>query len=282
MRVVQPLLGSIIMRLSSAAVVVGTGLILAVAAWTSRHAEGQSYRPENRRMVGLVMPSREAVLGAQVTGSISEKLVAESQWVKGGDVLYRLDDRLQRISVLVANLEIDRQKMLRNEAQLQLDQAADLLKGGSLNEWEYRRRDLSLKSAEVEVKRAEQAWELEKQRLELYTVTAPFDGYVRQVVGEVGQSLRQGDAIVMVVDLDPLEAPFDLPMELYGKVSPGQEYELVPEDSPVSGPLKGRVKSVEPRIDNAGQSFRCLVEIENPQSKLPAGFKVRLVWPEGR
>ena len=269
------------MRLSSTILPTTGALILIFAVtWGGKnHANAQGYRSSSDRMVALVSPSRQVLLGAPVTGLVAEKLVDDSDFVREGVALMRLDDRLQQISVQVAEMEIGRQNMRRDEAELQYEQAIELRKTGTLNEWEYRQRDLALKIAQGEVERAEKALELEKARLAMYTIRAPFDGHVERTAGELGQSLRQGDPVMTMIDLDPLEAVFDLPVEMYGNVSAGQVYELIPEEAPIEGPLQGRVKSIEPKIDNASRTFRAVLEIANPESALPTGFKVRMVQP---
>ena len=75
---------------------------------------------------GTVVSLDTVDIRAQVSGSVSEVVVREGQFVRRGDLLFRLDDRADR-----ANLERARAQLLRDQATLadldrQLARAQDL------------------------------------------------------------------------------------------------------------------------------------------------------------
>ena len=87
--------------------------------------------------------------------------------------------------------------------------------------------------------------------------------------------LNETDKILILADLDPLEAQLNLPVQMYGKLTVGETYTLVADDL-IGGELKGRLKTISPIIDTASQTFRCVFSIPNPGLRLPAGFTVHL------
>ena len=95
---------------------------------------------------------------------------------------------------------------------------------------------------------------------------------------ESGALLTSQDPILVLVDHDTLEARVDLPAELYGELELGRTYTLIAE-APVNTELPGTLLGIEPVIDTASRTFRCVFEISNPEAKLPAGFTVFLAWP---
>ena len=64
-----------------------------------------------------------------------------------------------------------------------------------------------------------------------------------------------------------------LPSRMYGQVRTGQTLPLL-AGTPIGGNLNGKVMSTSPVINSASNTFRCVVDIENPQTRLPAGFSV--------
>ncbi|MHC4107327.1 MAG: hypothetical protein ACYSTY_04490, partial [Planctomycetota bacterium] len=75
------------------------------------------------------------------------------------------------------------------------------------------------------------------------------------------------------------EAQLNLPIELFGSLKVGERYMLVADD-PVNDELAWRLKTVNPIIDTASRTFRCVFSLDNPGAALPAGFTVRLNWPQ--
>jgi RND family efflux transporter MFP subunit len=233
----------------------------------------------DERFRGLVAPSRQVVLGAPLDGLVKEIAVDENTPVKAGDVLIRMDDELQVAAVELARLEIIRNELALGEAEIQLTRIEELAKSNAAQEWEVRRNKLQRDSADVAVQRAKETWKLEQARLTKYRLLAPFDGFVTRIGSEAGASHRQGEQMLTLVALTPLEAQMFLPVELYGKLETGMTYRVQAED-PVNGVLSARLKTYEPVIDSASRTFRCIFEIDNPEGKLPAGFSVRLIWPQ--
>ena len=120
---------------------------------------------------------------------------------------------------------------------------------------------------------------LEEQRLERYLIRAPFAGTIIDVIEEPGAMLTDTDSVLLLADIDTLEAQLNLPIELYGRLKVGERYILVADD-PVNDDLTWRLKTINPVIDTASRTFRCVFSLDNAGAPLPAGFTVRLQWPQ--
>jgi len=287
------------MRLSSktALLAILTVCLLAVA-FASPLVQAQSddgslsLNPEDERLRGLVRPSKQVKLNAPLDGRVETISVVEGQHVEAGAELARMDDAIQKAVVAAARMraaddaQIRRQKLLLEEADIQLERMVELEKTGAAQEWELRRQRLqrdanaaALDAAKNEKQLAEQNVRLEEAKLERYSILAPFDGMVVRIDTEAGASLTNRDTILTFFQMDPLEAVLFLPVELYGKLKPGRDYTFIAEE-PVNTELTGKLKTIEPVVDAASRTFRCIFTIENPEKKLPAGFTVRLPWPQ--
>lgn len=246
----------------------------------------------DERFRGLVVPSKEVILNAPRNGKVMTINVEESDEVKQGDALAVMDNRVQHVRVAAAQLRVSQTATLRRalfalqEMQILLDRIQITREQDAAGEWEVRRtqlqRDQAQAAYDAEKENAAQAKEelnLEEEVLEQHVIRAPFDGVVIRIATEAGATLTDSDPIVRLAALDVLEAQLYLPVELFGKLQVGQTYQMLAEE-PVSRMLEGKLKTIEPIVDPASRTFRCVFEIANTDKKMPAGFLVRLTWPQ--
>ena len=248
--------------------------------------------PDDERFTGLVQPSQEVVLNAPRNGKLMTIDVEEIQTVKEGELLASMDDRIQKVRVAAARLrakasaEGRRLQFALQEAEILLDRIQTTFDQGAASEWEVRRtqlqRDQAIAAVDREKEAKEQAAEelaLEIEALEQLRIRAPFDGVIVRIATEAGASLTDNDQILSMVKLDPLEAQMFLPTQLYGKIKVGQQF-VFQGEAPVSKKLMGTLKTIEPIVDSASGTFRCVFTIPNADKSLPAGFSIRLIWPQ--
>ncbi|MDH3583733.1 MAG: efflux RND transporter periplasmic adaptor subunit, partial [Phycisphaerae bacterium] len=248
--------------------------------------------PATDRFRGVVSPSQQVALTPPTPGIIREIAVEDGQLVEQDQLLARMEDDVQKAVVEVAELEsqgdadIRRQRLVAEEAKLQLDRIEKLEATGAAQEWEVRQTKVSYEVALATLdqtiyqqKIAQKREKLERVRLAHYHLKAPFRGRVLRIATEPGATLSQTDPVLTLVALHELEANIHLPVDLYGKLEVGRAYAMQAAD-PVAKKLSGRLKVIEPVIDSASQTFRCVFVIDNQDEALPAGFTVRLVWPQ--
>ncbi len=89
----------------------------------------------------------------------------------------------------------------------------------------------------------------------------------------MGSTVSQGMPVVRVADLSRLRAVVFVPYEWHADLRPGVVLP-VRADIPVDRLLDAVVVSAEPVIDAATRTFRCVVEIDNRDRRLPAGFTI--------
>ncbi len=252
------------------------GLAAFAAAWA---AQSDSVDPNDERLRGLVRPSKSVELTAPTDGIVFSIDVEESDRLKEGQALAHIDDELQKNYVEQARHDIERKTLLKGEAEVRYEKIVGLHKDKAAADWEVRQHKLQLDGAIVDIKIAEEKLRFEQVRLARYEVMAPFDGEVVRINSEKGARVSQGEKMILFIARDPLEAHMFLPAQLIGKVQLGKVYSFLAEE-PIRQPLKGKLKTIEPQIDNASGTFRCVFTIENPDLKFPAGFTARLVWPQ--
>ena len=287
-----------VLVVAAVAVLGGAGLMAQApdegAAARAGERRARSFRADGTRQLrgGLVRPSKEVVLKAPLDGIIRQVLVEESDAVSEGDVLAQMDDVMQQLIVERQRVEAESEASIlsaeaqREDAQIRFDKATELEADDVATAFEVRRAGLRLSQAEAELTRAKEGQdlagktlELEQEKLARYAVKAPFDGRIVRVVAESGASVTRDDTILSMVALDPLEAQLFMPLDLFGEVKVGKRYRLI-AGPPVDRTITGVLKTIDPIVESASSTFRCVFTIENAGSELPAGFKVVFDGPE--
>lgn len=113
------------------------------------------------------------------------------------------------------------------------------------------------------------------------TIRAPFSGRLglRQV--NLGQVLREGDAIVSLQTLNPVYVDFSLPQKTLSRLKRGLTVRVTTDAAP-GVTLKGQVSAINPDIDLATRSVRLRATVQNSGEQLRPGMfaSVGVVMPE--
>lgn len=243
--------------------------------------------PIDSQLHGVVKPSMVADLPSLVAGLIVEVHVAEGKFVKKGTPLVTLDDRVPRARLEAATVEanltgaLDRAKVELKMADSRLGRIRQILNQGAganfeLEEAEGARDQAAATVSQQEdvLKAAEATRKLAEAQLHQYTIVAPFDGLVTQIHRKAG-TVDPTQIVVTIANLRTLEIAMHVPSRLFGNIRTGNKLSL-DASAPVSAVVSANVVSVSPIIDSASQTFRCLLQIDNSQGRLPAGFTVTM------
>jgi RND family efflux transporter MFP subunit len=141
----------------------------------------------------------------------------------------------------------------------------------------------------------EQAVKQIEDRLEKYTIRAPFDGYVVQKHTEVGAWIKQGDPIAEVIAIDPIEVAVSVPetaiANLQEAVSEAEEAggmlaAVVKVDAMKKDLFNGSVERIVPQADVRSRTFPVKVLLDNPplgkSHKLKSGLICHVNLPVGK
>lgn len=241
---------------------------------------------------GVVEPSQSVTLSASLDGVLMSILVHEGDEVRRGQVLAVMDNRVAAAAVRLA------EKSVHNLANIeladsQLRSARSYFQRVAQAHEHEAASDLELDQARSGVEQAEKTadharelheqaraqLDLERARMSAHELTAPFDGRVIRIEGKVGQSMTRSDPVMMIVNVETLRVELHVPVKWFRRLDAGNTYQLA-GSTPVQQVIPAQLLSVEPVVDAATQTFRCLLEIDNSNHSLPAGFAARLVEPD--
>jgi RND family efflux transporter MFP subunit len=229
---------------------------------------------------GTVTSLKIVDVHAQVTNLVQEVRVHEGQFVKAGDVLFVLDDRVDK-----ANYNKLYAQLLRDKA-LALDQERQLIRNEELKQKNFVSQGAldtshSQRDAQQElVKSDEAALEAAKVALDFDTIRAPISGRTG-VVGVFPGSLvvPQTTSLVTITQLDPISVQFNVPEAHLAKLqqalaqSIGKAGEDNVQAKPPSGSssVAGHLYFVDNTVDASSGSIKAKAIFANPKNELWPG-----------
>jgi multidrug efflux pump subunit AcrA (membrane-fusion protein) len=98
--------------------------------------------------------------------------------------------------------------------------------------------------------------------------------------GDLAEAGTGRKAILKLVQIEPLRVEVVLPLAAWGKLKTRTTAEIVPEG--VGGRYKATVTVIDPVFDTASGTFGVRLEMPNGDSKVPAGIRCRVDFPELR
>ena len=231
-------------------------MILFFSAATSLGQENHSYE-------GLIEPSETVDVSSQVTGTLDEVLVKRGDRIKKGQIIATLNSNIEKAAVDLARarVEFSERKVLRNK---------DLYKKQLISIHEKDEMETERRISELQLREAQ-------ERLELRTIRSPINGVVVERFLSPGEYVHE-EAIMKIARIDPLYVEVVVPVEKFGKIKKGMRAAVRPE-LPIRGKYSARVIIVDRVIDAASGTFGVRLELANPNYRLPAGLKCKVVFP---
>lgn len=208
----------------------------------------------------LLVPQRESAIGADRSGIVAEVRAERAMTVKAGDLLVRIDDRVERA-------DLDKARLVLEAATDRLRRAETLTAGNVISQDDIATLRTDAAIAAAEVTRAE--IQLARTR-----ITAPFDGRIASVAIEAGELIGP-DPLLILIDTRRLKAELVFPVEAFGHWQVGQDIALSVDL--VAGQAMARIRTIDNFIDPTSNSFSLVAEIDNADGRLPAGANCALV-----
>jgi membrane fusion protein, multidrug efflux system len=240
-----------------------------------------------REVVGELRALRRALLATEEEGLVVELGLEEGDSVLAGQVIARLRDHRAELEVSRAQADLAARRASLAERTADLERARrDLARVDELQvrgsaaqaELEDRRTALAVSEARVDHARAEVAaaeamLQLAGDRLARLSVTAPFAGTVAVRRTEVGQWVRQGEAILELVALDQLEARLHVPEALVPRLRGSAESVRV-RISATGQAIAAPIAGIIPDADPLSRLVPVRLRLDNPDHDLRPGMSI--------
>lgn len=204
------------------------------------------------RVVGRIVPKREASVGAKANGTIAELLVDVGDRVKKGQVMARLDAANARIGLEQASAARAMARAGFENAKLELERARKLRETGGVAQAQLDRAEAGFQQAEASLEQATAAEKAARRMLYDHSIRAPFDGVVTARQMTIGEFVAVAVPVFTLVDTDDLEIVLPVPETVVQAVEPGSEVSGVV--NPTGHPFTARVRVVGEVIDAQGRT----------------------------
>lgn len=229
---------------------------------------------------GKVVPADVRTLKSRAAGEIERLLVAEGDTVKKGDLLVRLDPKVERARLSRVRAEHRAARASVKKARVRLEQAKEEFKRSkelyrqgmeSESEFQKKRRALDLARSELEVAKSRmmasrQEVEEARNRLSYTRIVSPMAGTVLDLSAKPGQvvssgttGLDTGTPLLTIADLSRLTVKAKVEETDVASVMPGQTARVELDTYPGTS-FPGRVIDIAP--DAVDQGALTVVEVD--------------------
>lgn len=140
---------------------------------------------------------------ARVNGLLTAQLFKDGQYVRKGDVLFRIEDSKYRDAVQQANAALTTAISTRDYAKSHYEAVKKALESDAVSKMEVNQAESSLRQAEASIKNAQAALETARTNLGYCTITAPISGMASAGTMDVGNYVNgEGAAVTMTTLYD--------------------------------------------------------------------------------
>lgn len=220
---------------------------------------------------GTLEPDREAVLRAQVSGSVLQTYADQGQAVNAGTVLARIDASGIQDAYNSARAGLVSARNAADVAARDLARNEKLLAAGAIAERDIDQSRRASIAAQAALEDANSRLASADKSYRSTTVTSPFNGIVSERPVSAGDVVQPGTALFTVVDPSSMRLEASVPAEQLASIRIG-----VPVDFTVSGypgrQFVGRITRINPTADPTTRQVRIYVSIPNEGRALVGGL----------
>jgi membrane fusion protein, multidrug efflux system len=213
---------------------------------------------------GLLEPHRVIKVGSPQQGVLATVDVERGDTVKAGQVVATLHSDVERATMDLkkANKEFTDRKKQRLEPLF----TKELIAAHDMDEAETGRAvaDAEYRHASAVVNRM--------------SIRSPISGVVVERYLSQGEFV-ENQPIMKIAQIDPLNVEVILPSSRYRQIRLGARARVIPEDNQ-KGSFTAQIKIIDRVIDAASGTFGVRLELPNPDYRIPAGLKCKVIFSE--
>lgn len=267
-----------------------TCLKLSVTVFSLLFFESATASDDITDMNCVIEPESTVEVGSQDEGILSEVIVKRGDRVKKGQLIAKLDSRLEQLNAKHAKYRANMDVQVRSaQAQVdfrekQLERFKIMLSKNAVSvndfeqaEIELRLAALSAEAAVTDKKIAGMEYEIASARLLRRSIFSPVDGVVESINKSPGEYVHEQAPLMKIVQLDPLYVEVFLPVSDYREITRGMEAEVRPEE-PIGGVYQAKIVVVDSVFDAASRTFGVRLELDNSSYELPGGLRCKVTF----
>ncbi len=227
----------------------------------------------------------------QVTGTIEQIAFEDGRYVKKGDLLFRLDDRVPKAALERAQAELAAARSRSALAREELARADRLLAANAVSREERAARAAGVQQAEAAEQVSAAAVTTARTNLAYTRITAPISGRVGKAEITVGNLVTAGSSapvLTTLVSVDPIYAEFEGDEHIYLKYIEMSRHGERPSSRDAANPVflalsgeegyphEGRMVFVDNQLDPHTGTIRARAIFANKNRQFTPGLFARL------
>jgi len=220
---------------------------------------------------GNLMPEREAMIRAQVGGSVLQTYADQGQAVRSGQTLARIDAGGLQDVYLSARAGVTAASNSADVANRELGRSQKLLAAGAIAERDIEQARRASISANAALADARARLATAQKQVGNTVVSSPMSGIVSERPVSAGDVVQSGAAMFTVVDPSSMRLEGSVPSEELTQVKVGAPVSFTVNGYPGRS-FTGRVVRVNPVADPATRQVRVFISIPNAEGKLVGGL----------
>lgn len=211
--------------------------------------------------VGTLTAVQGVTIAPELAGKVVQIAFQSGAAVRKGDLILRQDTSSEEAQLpgILAQMKLARSSLQRSE-KLYADKVVS-------------QADYDSALATYDQARAQS--ENLRATIEKKTIRAPFSGRLGIRQANLGQILKEGDAIVVLQALDPIFVDFNLPQQELSKVRQGLTVRVTSDALPGVG-VEGKISAINPLVDPETRNIKVQATISNAAEKLRPGMFVNV------
>jgi len=217
--------------------------------------------------IGSLTAVQGVTIATELPGKVVEIVFTPGSRVKKGDLLLRQDTSSEEAQLpgAEASLTLSSRNLSRAKSLI----AEEMISQSQLD------------TAQANFQQAQAAVDNLRSQIAKKTVRAPFSGRlgIRQI--NLGQSLREGDAIVSLQTLSPIYVDFQLPQQYLNQVRQDLPVRVTADGLP-DQQSTGKITAINPQVNAATRSIGVQATLQNAEELLRPGMfvSVEVVLPK--
>lgn len=222
-----------------------------------------------RTAVGSLTAVQGVTVAAELPGKVVEIAFTPGTSVKKGDLLLRQDTSSEQAQLPGAEASL-------TLSERNLSRAKTLVAKGIISQSE-------VDTAQANFQQAQAAVDNLRSQIAKKTIRAPFSGRMGIRLVNLGQVLREGDAIVSLQTLSPIFVDFQLPQQHLSQLHRGLQIRVT-ADGMRDRQLTGEITAVNPQVNSATRSIGIQATLPNTDELLLPGMfvNIEVVLPDRR
>jgi len=216
---------------------------------------------------GSLVTVQGVTVSAEMAGKVTTINFESGAAVKPGDLLVQLDTSNEEAQLRSVEASV-------SLARVNLERSTDLLAQKAVSKSDF---DL----VDAQAKQAMAQSDAIRAVIAKKTIRAPFAGRLGIRLVNLGQILKEGDAIATLQTLDPIYVNFSLPQQNLAVLKAGAPVRLRSDAAP-GQVFEGRINAVNPDVDQFTRAVRVQATLPNPAELLRPGMfgNVEVVLPQ--